>query len=121
MMKPKTSRGFSAVEVLIAAAIIALALLAIASMFPTAYTNVAQSGKQTAAVSLAQQRVEWLRTQPYTSLVNGNTPESLTGDYAGYTRTTAIADGPTTGVKQVTVTVTTPTGAPVQMTTLIAR
>jgi prepilin-type N-terminal cleavage/methylation domain-containing protein len=45
--------GFSLVEVLIAAAILAVALLAIASMFPIAHTNVDWSGDQTVAVTVA--------------------------------------------------------------------
>ena len=68
--------GFSLVEVLIAAAILAVALLAIASMFPIAHTNVDWSGDQTVAVTLAQQRIETLRNQPYIALAAGTTTET---------------------------------------------
>ncbi|MGH7406687.1 MAG: prepilin-type N-terminal cleavage/methylation domain-containing protein [Candidatus Methylomirabilales bacterium] len=117
------SEGFSAVEVLIAAAIIAVALLAIATMFPTGYSNVAQSGKRTAAVNLAQQKLEEVRNTPPATLVNGVTSETNIAGYAGYSRTRTIADfaGPPTGVKQVTVTVTTPTGATVTVMSLVAQ
>jgi len=121
----KGAKGFSAVEFLIAASLIAVALLAIASLFPTAYGNIDVSGEQTMLVTLANQRIEWLRTQAYTSsaLAAGTTTESLTGTAAGHTRTTVIQDNtPVVGVKQVTVTVTTPTGLrSVQLTTLIAK
>ncbi len=116
--------GFSLVEVLIAAAILAVALLAIASMFPTAHTNVDWSGERTAAATLAEQRLEWLRNQTYTSaaLAAGTTTENLTGNYAGYTRTTAIQDDvPMVGVKQVTMTVATPSGKSVGLVTVVTQ
>ncbi len=116
--------GFSLVEVLIAAAILAVALLAIASMFPIAHTNVDWSGDQTAAVTLAQQRIEWLRNQTYTSaaLADGTTTENLTAPYVGYTRTTVIeVDIPTPGVKQVAVTVASPSGKSVGLVTVVTQ
>lgn len=121
------SEGFSAVEVLIAASIVAVALLAIATMFPIGYTNVAQSGKRTTAVNLAQQRIEWARNQLYASVVNAT--ESNIPGYSGYTRTTTVTtnpdfDGdavldPDEKVKQVTVTVTTPVGQTVTVVSLL--
>ncbi len=118
----RKAEGFSLVEVLIAAAILAVVLLALASMFPTAYRNVDQGGEQTTAATLAQQRMEWLRNQSYVSLATGTTSETPIPGYAGYTRTTTIVDDiPTTGVKQVTVTVATPTGRSIQVRSLIAR
>lgn len=123
-MRRGTARGFSAIELLVGLAILTLALLAVASMFPTAYSNVAWSGKDTAAVTLGQQRIEWLRTQAYTSaaLAAGTTSESLTAEYAGFTRTTTIQnDTPINGMKQVTVTVTTPSGRSVRLTTLVGK
>ena len=114
--------GFSLVEVLIAAAILAVALLAIASMFPIAHTNVDWSGDQTAAVTLAQQRIETLRNQPYIALAAGTTTETAIPCYTGYTRTTTIqVDIPTPGVRQVAVTVAAPSGRNVQVLSLIAR
>ncbi|MFQ5847191.1 MAG: prepilin-type N-terminal cleavage/methylation domain-containing protein [Candidatus Methylomirabilales bacterium] len=116
------AEGFSLVEVLIAASILAVALLALASMFPTGYLNVDQGGEQTTAVTLAQERIEWLRNQSYISLAAGTSTETAIPGYGGYTRTTTIQDDiPTAGVKQVTVTVATPSGRSVQVPSLIAR
>lgn len=120
----RTARGFTAIELMVGLVILAVALLAMASMFPIAYGNVAWSGKDTAAVMLAQQRIEWLRTQAYTAtaLAPGTTSESLTGDYAGFTRTTTVqGDTPINGVKQITVRATGPSGRSVQLIALVAR
>jgi len=120
-MRRNRENGFSAIEVLIAMSILAVALLAIAGMFPSAYTNVDRSGEETTAVTLAQQRIEWLRNQAYTALVNGTTTENNITGYAGYTRTTVVqVDTPVTQVKRVTVTATTPSGRSVQLISLIA-
>jgi len=47
----RKGRGFSLLEVLVAISILAVAILAIASMFPTAYTNVHRSGVDTVTVA----------------------------------------------------------------------
>ena len=46
----KNTKGFSVVEVLVAAAILAVILLAIAGLFATAYSNVGHGGRRTKAV-----------------------------------------------------------------------
>jgi type IV pilus assembly protein PilV len=116
--------GFSLLEVLLAISILAVAILAIASMFPTGYTTVHRSGVDTVAVTLAQQRLEWLRNQAYLSaaLAAGTTTEPSLSGYAGYVRTTLIQDNaPVSGVKRVTVTVVAPAGRRVQITSLRAK
>jgi prepilin-type N-terminal cleavage/methylation domain-containing protein len=120
----RNARGFTIVEVLVTATLVAVALLAIAGMMPTAYRTVDWSGEETVAVTLAKQRLEWLRNQPYTSapLAAGTTTEVLAGDYGGYTRTTTVQDNtPINEMKQVTVTVATPSRRSAEIVTLIAE
>lgn len=118
------TRGFTAVEVLVAATIVVVFLVGIASMMPTAYRTIDWSGEETVAVTLTKQRLEWLRNQPFTAaaMAAGTTTENLAGSDAGYTRTTTIQDNtPINAVKQVTVTVATPARRSVQIVTLIAE
>jgi len=120
----RNTRGFTVVEVLVAAVIIAVALMGLAGLFPTAYRTVDWSGEETVAMTLAKQRLEWLKNQAYASapLAVGPTTENLTGNNAGYTRQTVVTgNAPIPGVKMVMVTVTTPVGRSVQLVTLIAE
>ena len=50
--------GFSLIEVLIAACVLAVALLAMAAMFPTGYTNITEAGKMTMALTAGRQILE---------------------------------------------------------------
>jgi prepilin-type N-terminal cleavage/methylation domain-containing protein len=125
---PMTStRGFTFIEVLIAAAVVSIALVGLAGLTPIAYRNVDWSGEDTMAVTSAKQQIEWLKNQSYTSvpLAAGTTTQNLAGDYAGYTRMTVVEDDPpalgVAGIKQVTVTVTTPTGRSVRLVSMIAQ
>ena len=46
-----STAGFSLLEVLVGGAVLSVALLAIAAMFPTGYTNITQAGKMTMALT----------------------------------------------------------------------
>lgn len=64
----RSKKGLTLVELLIAAAILSVALLGIAEMFPSAYQNVATGGRLTRATFLAEQQLEPLRGQSFASL-----------------------------------------------------
>ncbi|MFQ5962078.1 MAG: prepilin-type N-terminal cleavage/methylation domain-containing protein [Candidatus Methylomirabilales bacterium] len=117
------TRGFTAIEVLIASTIVVVALLAIAGLAHTGYRTVDWSGEDTVAMTLAKQRMEWLQNQPYSSAALAAGPpttENLTGDYADYTRETEVQiNTPVPNVKQVTVTVNTPNGRSEQLILVI--
>lgn len=63
-MANRTS-GFSLIEVLITTAILSVALLGLASLFPTGYQNIVYGGGMTTAASLGQQKIEALRNFPF--------------------------------------------------------
>ncbi len=65
---PKGPRGFTAVEVLVTASLLAAALLGIAGLFPTAAANVHSNGGIARATVLGQQRLEQLRNVSFTAL-----------------------------------------------------
>ena len=100
--------GMSLVEVLAATTVVALALLAIATMYLSALSFSAHSGEYSTAVNLVQERVEFLRNQAYGSpdLAAGTTTEVLGASFEGYERVTQIQDDtPRDDVKLVSVSV----------------
>lgn len=80
-------RGFSLIELLVAASVLAIGLLGAVSMFPTGYSDVVFSGGQSKATAYAQQMVEQLKNQPFT--VNGAGNDTL--ENSEFARTWAIA------------------------------
>lgn len=60
-MRRAGAPGVTLLELLIGLTVLMLALLAMAGLFPTAYTNVAKGGQQTAATALARQMMEMIR------------------------------------------------------------
>jgi prepilin-type N-terminal cleavage/methylation domain-containing protein len=60
--------GFSLIELLIGMTLMAVGLLAIATMFSTGYTDVTAGGKTTMGVEAARQLLEEIRTLPYDRL-----------------------------------------------------
>ncbi|MFQ5960971.1 MAG: prepilin-type N-terminal cleavage/methylation domain-containing protein [Candidatus Methylomirabilales bacterium] len=58
----QSKSGFTLIEVLIAVLVLAVGLLGVASLFPTAYLNVDSGGRRTEATALAQSFLEQLRT-----------------------------------------------------------
>jgi prepilin-type N-terminal cleavage/methylation domain-containing protein len=120
----KREAGFSLVEVLVALALISGGMLAIATASVTSLHSVDRSGEETTAMILAQKRMEWLRNKDYasTSLSAGTTTEAMSGIFSGYTRVTIIVDDdPIPGVKNVTVSTTSPSGRFVELPSFIAE
>jgi type II secretory pathway pseudopilin PulG len=78
-------RGFTLVEVLVAAMILIVALLTLASMFPVGYRQIADAGRMTAAVSGARHILEDVGDIPFANIqfINGVDTASNTGVVAG--------------------------------------
>lgn len=58
----RSRSGFTLIEVMIAVLVLAVGLLGVAALFPTAYANVDSGGRRTEATALAQSFLEQLRT-----------------------------------------------------------
>jgi prepilin-type N-terminal cleavage/methylation domain-containing protein len=61
----KNRHGFTLIEVLIAASILAVGLLALVSAFPIGYVDVTVSGGQSKATAYGQQMLEQLKNQGF--------------------------------------------------------
>ena len=64
--------GFSLIELLIGMSLMAVALLSIAAMFSTGYSDVHAGGRTTMGTSAARQMIEDIQTLPFDRLVNLN-------------------------------------------------
>jgi len=56
-----TKEGFTVLEALVAAGLVALGFVAVSTLFPTAYGNITYGGRTTNAVAYAQQQIEQLK------------------------------------------------------------
>lgn len=65
----RRDRGLTLAEILVAASVMSVALLAITSMFPTGYETILSGGQMTKATRLAQEMMEGLRNQPFDNLI----------------------------------------------------
>ncbi|PYO48825.1 MAG: hypothetical protein DMD84_19875 [Candidatus Rokuibacteriota bacterium] len=75
------TRGFTLAEVLVATALLTIGLVAIATGFQYAASGVATGGGETAAVFLAEQRIEQLRAQAMTDFSAAALDAGTTTEY----------------------------------------
>lgn len=64
----RRAAGFTMTEVLIAAGILVVALLGIATVLPTADMNLHQSGQVSKAAALCQEMIEMIKNDPFSQL-----------------------------------------------------
>lgn len=62
--------GFTLIEVLVAAALLAVAILFVSTMFPVGYSNVDAGGEQTEAAILAQDMLEKIKSARWDDVDN---------------------------------------------------
>lgn len=104
----KKEAGFTLIEVMMSAVVLAIGLLALAAMQTAAIKANYQAKKQTLAVALAENQIESYRNTPYASLPLGTITESglVSGDVGHFTRVTTIQNNtPLEGLKTITVSV----------------
>ena len=123
---PEGQRGLTVAEVLIAAAILAVAMLGIAGMVPRAYQNIGIGGRITKGANLAREKMEELKNASYDALeVRGAPDADPQLIEAVFSRTWRIEEsGLPAGLKRITVTVAWSTGIgvrEVQVMTLVAQ
>ena len=105
MQPNRNGKGFTVVEVLIAAAILVVALLAILDILPSGSTNVDEGGRISSAVALAQQTLEVVKNSgipPVAGNCPGTVPTSFTCSLA-----VSVIEGVIPNNRLATITVTT--------------
>ncbi len=106
--RQKNILGFSLLEVLIAIVVLGVGLLGIAKIQGTTMLNSAESGMQTHAVNLAQEKIEEFRhyanKSVYTAYATNAIGTDTVGENATFNRTWTISDCPNSVIcKQVSV------------------
>lgn len=101
--KPSRDEGFSLIEVMVAMTFLGIGLLAVAQMVPLGMAGVTQARVRTNAVQAAQEKLEDLRAEPFSS--PSLTPGVYTEANGNYTLDWSIADDtPVPGSKRVLLT-----------------
>ncbi len=114
-------RGFTVMEVIIAAFLLTVGLVATAQLVMMATGHVALSKQQSDAAALASQTVEQYRDVAFNALAAGTYTATPTVGAITYTvQTVVTVNDPTTGMKRVSVTVTWSGGQSYATSTIIS-
>lgn len=104
-MSRRRSRGASLLEVLAAMSLFGLVASGVAALSVGSLRHTTANKHGTAATVLAQEQLENLRSLDYPNILPTSSSANVNGQ--AYTVTTSVLnDAPTTGMKQITVTVT---------------
>jgi prepilin-type N-terminal cleavage/methylation domain-containing protein len=101
----RKGRGFTLLELLVAATILAVSLLAIATAFPVGYRDVVYGGRVSQAVAMAQQKLEELKAGSFPPVGGKQTNAEFTISWS----VTSVGFGAATNdLRKIAVTVTWP-------------
>jgi len=113
----KSQNGFTLIEMVLVIVIISVASVPLFGLFSRAATSLLINEKTQTAAQLAQEQAEFLlairRNQDFDAAeLSGNTSEVLSGNYAGFNRSTVITQPPSgpgcpagAGCKEVTISI----------------
>lgn len=105
--RPPHQRGFTLIEALIALVVLSLGLFGLMQIQTHVMTETGDSKTRTAAVNLAQEKLEELRARSYASIVSdhdGETVPAEPGGTADFTRSWAVTGHTSPPYKEVSVT-----------------
>lgn len=122
-MKIKISEeaGFTLVEAMIAMSILAVGLLGVIGMFTTSIGGNAFGGNMTQAATLAQEKLEDLRIEPYPNITTDNTGEQISLNGKTYTRKWTVSQDFSLKLKTITVDVSWTTKGQTRTAKLITK
>jgi type IV pilus assembly protein PilV len=104
-MKRTHEQGFTFVEVMVALVILAIGILALAELQFTSLKGNSSSKATTAAVAVAETKMEEIRSAGYTNIA-AEAPTQVTASGLTFTREVQVTtNSPMTNAKTVTVTV----------------
>ncbi len=108
MRKATPERGMTMVELMVAIVVIAIGILALATLFPLGRGRVTRSGNDAKAYAYAEDGLEKAKNWTYDNLASQALPISG-ADSLQYTRTLAVSrDNPEPGLTTAAVSVTYP-------------
>jgi type II secretion system protein I len=128
-MKPKrslsTAEGFTLIEIMIAVAIISIGLLALGGLQVSLIRGNALSQRMTAAISLAEQKIEQVKNTPYANIQSESATQIQDSNLINFTRQVTVTNNsPLANTTTVNVTVTWSDGLQthtVPFTTIVAQ
>lgn len=101
---PKTTAGFTLIEILIALVIFSIGILAFASLTVTSTRTGSYGGRMTEAVTFAQDKLEELKTNSWGNIVSG--ADQKTGPTGiSYARNWKVLEKETRNLKAVSITI----------------
>lgn len=116
-----SSRGFTVIEVVVAALLLAVGLVATAQLVMMATGQVSLSRRQSDGARVAAQTIEQYRDVGFDTLAAGTYSSSQTVGTTTFSVTTTVTvDAPQTGLKTVAVTVTWPRGQSYATSTILS-
>jgi type IV pilus assembly protein PilV len=116
--------GFTLIEIMIALVVMSIGLTALAAVQISAIRGNAFSKRMTTAVSIADEKLEQIKSSPYANILS-ESPIQITQSSMEFTRQVTVTDNsPLTNTKTINVTVNWSEGSKshsVPFTTIVSR